>query len=42
VVIKYKAFYKFVNHHFDVELKVGRKKNIKKDAAAVAVFKNNR
>lgn len=42
VVIKYKAFYKFVNHHFDVKLKVGRKSNIKKDAAAVAVFKNNR
>lgn len=41
VAIKYKALHKFVNHHFDVKLKVGRKSNIKKDEAAVAVFKNN-
>ena len=41
VEMKYKALYKFVNHHFDVKLKVGRKSNVKKDEAAVAVFKNN-
>ena len=41
VDIKYKALYKFVNQHFKAKLKVGRKSNIKKDEAAVAVFKNN-
>lgn len=40
VEIKYKALYKFVREHFKVKLKVGRKSNIKKDDAAVAVFKN--
>lgn len=39
--IKYKALYKFVNQHFKTKLKVGRKSNIKKDEAAVAVFKND-
>ena len=41
VDIKYKALYKFVNEHFKARLKVGRKSNIKKDEAAVAVFKND-
>ena len=41
VEMKYKAFYKFVNHHFDVKLKVGKTANVKKDKAAVVVFKNN-
>lgn len=40
VVIKYKALYKFVKHHFNPKLKVGRKSNVKKDETAVAVFKN--
>lgn len=41
VDIKYKALHKFVNQHFNTRLKVGRKSNIKKDEAAVAVFKND-
>lgn len=40
VDIKYKALYKFVREHFKARLKVGRRSNIKKDGAAVAVFKN--
>jgi len=39
--MNYKDNYKFVNHHINVKLKVGRTANIKKDEAAVVVFKNN-
>jgi len=41
VEMNHKANYKFVNHHFNIKLKAGRTANIKKDEAAVVVFKNN-